>query len=223
MPTRRHEQPSGPRPAAEAPGCHAPTGLRAGCQPEPDQPTCATGPAGRASWVVRELIAIVRDRRARRQAEDAGHDRSLEVDIACEGSDKTAPGPPPAGRTVPDVPDRPADLLEARLAGIDRRMLDATAGRSLCQVSRDGAPPAVKELEGRLAALSEVRRRGLAARHDVLQEWEAHQQEASVRGPAWRAYRAGGVDELHAVIAALGDVAAVTFDRGAQLGDEVTL
>ncbi|MEZ5143324.1 MAG: hypothetical protein R2726_12525 [Acidimicrobiales bacterium] len=106
----------------------------------------------------------------------------------------------------------PAELLAHRLAAAEAA-LDAAAGdRSLCDLSRAGAPGGVKELEGRLAALLEVRRatrreptRPLTAVvEEVRPEWQHQLVVAEERqGPVWVAYRRGGVGELAALAADL--------------------
>lgn len=110
----------------------------------------------------------------------------------------------------PDDRDGP-DLLEARLAAVEAELVAATGGASLCLVSKRGeAVDGPKYLEGRLAALLEVRRtvrRGgdLATRAAAaLVEWSGELDDARRRGlgGGWIAYRTGGVDELTDLVAA---------------------
>lgn len=101
--------------------------------------------------------------------------------------------------------DADADLLESRLTALEAELTAAVGSESLCAISRTaGSVPAAKYLEGRLAALMALRRsvRGgndLAASLAALgAEWRRGLENVMARdaGPDWRAYRAGGVDEL---------------------------
>jgi hypothetical protein len=99
-------------------------------------------------------------------------------------------------------------VLDRRLESIDLELAAASGGRSLCAISRSvGSVPAAKYLEGRRAAISELRRAVRAGRPfaEVLAErtsaWRAEFARTieSSMGPDWRAYRAGGVDELESL------------------------
>jgi hypothetical protein len=99
-------------------------------------------------------------------------------------------------------------LLERRLESIGNELVAASGGASLCAISRSaGSVPGVKYLEGRMAATREIRRAVRAGRSfaEVLEErtnaWrtELVRTEDSSMGIDWRAYRAGGVDELEAL------------------------
>jgi len=92
--------------------------------------------------------------------------------------------------------DLPQDLLERRIATAEERLAALADGQSLCELSRAGAPGGVKDGEGRLAALTEVRRRGVAEADAVLASWERDLATAGTKGTQWQSYRAGGVDEL---------------------------
>lgn len=101
--------------------------------------------------------------------------------------------------------DRLNQLLEERLDRVEAELRVSTAGASLCSISKvAGSVPAAKYLEGRLALLLQLRRRAatvdeaLTAVEDLGAEWEGELQRVTESGfgPDWRAYRAGGVDEL---------------------------
>ncbi len=101
--------------------------------------------------------------------------------------------------------DQDLDLLEGRLAAIEAELAATTGGASLCVVSKRGeAVDGPKYLEGRLAAVLEVRRgvrRGAAQAAQAaaaLAAWTSRLDDARRRelGGGWIAYRAGGVDEL---------------------------
>jgi hypothetical protein len=109
-----------------------------------------------------------------------------------------------------DDPEGP-DLLGARLAAIEAELAATTGGASLCVVSKRGeAVDGAKYLEGRMAAVLEVRRsvrRGddLADRAaTALVDWRGELDAARRRGlgGGWIAYRTGGVDELTDLVAA---------------------
>ena len=93
--------------------------------------------------------------------------------------------------------------------------LDAVAGgRSLCSISRQGAPvPDAKYHEGAVAALAEARRAfealadgpdgGQSARAallDVRARWLAQSRTRGRTGPDWTGYLAGGLDALEQMI-----------------------
>jgi hypothetical protein len=123
-------------------------------------------------------------------------------------SDPTQDRAADSGRS-PAPPDDPlAVLLVRRLESIDAELTVASGGQSLCAISRSvGSVPAVKYLEGRRAAINEVRRGVRAGRPfvEVLAErtsaWRAELARTieSSMGADWRAYRAGGVDELESL------------------------
>ena len=111
----------------------------------------------------------------------------------------------PEGRpsaVIGDAPSSP-NPLEVRLAAAEQRLAALSEGRSLCDLSRAGAPGGVKEAEGRMFALVELRQRGPGAAAEVLASWERELASAQAGGAAWRAYRAGGVDELRSLLADL--------------------
>ncbi len=108
---------------------------------------------------------------------------------------------PPVGSVEPEV----ADPFEARQAEIEVELTRAAGGASLCAISRStGSVPAAKYFEGRLAAITEVRRavkRGAEPQAAVVAaaaSWHGalHRGRARDAGPDWMAYWAGGVDEL---------------------------
>ena len=93
--------------------------------------------------------------------------------------------------------------------------LDAIAGgRSLCSISRQGAPvPGAKYHEGAAAALAEARRAiealsdgpdgGLSARAallDVRARWLAQSRTRGRTGPDWTGYLTGGLAALEQLI-----------------------
>jgi hypothetical protein len=99
-------------------------------------------------------------------------------------------------------------MLDRRIESIDVELTAAAAGRSLCAISRSvGSVPTVKYLEGRRAALGDVRRALRAGRPftEVLADragaWRAELARTidSSMGVDWQAYRAGGVDELESL------------------------
>ena len=107
--------------------------------------------------------------------------------------------------------DATGSLLEQRLVAIERELTEAAGGASLCAISRSaGSVPAAKYLEGRMAAIRELRRALAAGRSfaEVVDErrdaWRSAFEQAVERsmGPDWHAYRAGGVDELDSLAAA---------------------
>lgn len=87
-------------------------------------------------------------------------------------------------------------------------------GRSLCSISRQGAPvPAAKYHEGTAAALAEARRAiealsdgpdgGQSARAALLEvraRWLAQSRTRGRTGPDWTGYLAGGLDGLEQMI-----------------------
>ena len=96
-------------------------------------------------------------------------------------------------------------VVEARLERVAQELTATVGDASLCAVSRSGGSvPAAKHLEGRAAALMALRHamRGgdavASALEFLLDDWRAHLADVIARGAGedWRAYRAGGVDEL---------------------------
>lgn len=97
------------------------------------------------------------------------------------------------------------DLLDEHMDSIERELSAVAGDASLCAISRSaGSVPGAKYLEGRRAAVVEVRRAMRSGRslaeivEDRATVWRAElalTEERSM-GPDWRAYRAGGVDEL---------------------------
>lgn len=120
----------------------------------------------------------------------------------------------PAAAPVASTPDQPAvagpiaagsDIVDVRLGRVQEELTAAVGGASLCAISRSaGSVPAAKYLEGRMAALMALRRsirrgdRLQASLAELLGEWRRGLDDVTARdaGPDWRAYRAGGVDEL---------------------------
>lgn len=91
-------------------------------------------------------------------------------------------------------------LVELRLAQVSESLIAATGGAALCRV--DGTGGSAKYLEGRMAALLEVRRilrrdpgADLAA---VLAAWQSNRDVHLSRGAsaAWLEYDDGGVTEI---------------------------
>jgi hypothetical protein len=96
-----------------------------------------------------------------------------------------------------------SETVETRLAELGESLTDAAGGRALCRL--DGSMTTAKELEGRAAALLEVRR-GLRADpaidlRSILARWQADREARLHNGaaPAWHAYLTGGVAELEAI------------------------
>ena len=106
----------------------------------------------------------------------------------------------------PIAPTEVTHLLDQRARVVEAELSAALGDASLCAVSKTaGQVPAAKHLEGRLAALSQLRRTVPPAPEDVhaairslRAEWQQALEHVVARdfGPDWRAYRAGGVDEL---------------------------
>jgi hypothetical protein len=100
--------------------------------------------------------------------------------------------------------------LDERLGAIERELSGVVGDASLCAISRSaGSVPGAKYLEGRRAAAVEVRRAMRSGRsltaivEDRLSVWRAELELSEERsmGADWRAYRAGGVDELDSLAA----------------------
>lgn len=106
------------------------------------------------------------------------------------------------------------EVLAEHRAGAESALAAAAGDIALCRV--DGQPGAdvIKHAEGRLAAMTEVRRRvrsagtpsadAAAVVDEVLAAWRAGLAVALDRGGLWPAYRRGGVAELEALRTALG-------------------
>jgi hypothetical protein len=98
-----------------------------------------------------------------------------------------------------------AHLVQERLDQVSGSLHVATGGAALCRI--DGTGGSAKHLEGRMAALLEVRR---VLRRDpqadpgpLLDRWRANREAHLARGasPAWRDYDDGGVAELEWLLA----------------------
>jgi hypothetical protein len=98
-----------------------------------------------------------------------------------------------------------APLVQSRLDEVSGSLQAATGGAALCRI--DGTGGSAKWLEGRMAALLEVRR---LLRRDpqadpgpLLDRWRANREAHLARGtsPAWRDYDDGGVTELEWLLA----------------------
>lgn len=97
-----------------------------------------------------------------------------------------------------------SEQLALRQAAAERRLTEAVGGgASLCAIGRSRRPyPAVKYHEGAVAALREARSAGStesAVRH-VISKWVAAAVGPLSESAEWAAYRAGGIDELTAVL-----------------------
>ena len=113
-----------------------------------------------------------------------------------------------SGRSPTPPDDALSVLLERRLESVSAELAVASGDQSLCAISRSvGSVPVVKYLEGRRVAIDEMRRAVRAGRPfgEALSErtsaWRAELARTidSSMGPDWRAYRAGGVDELESL------------------------
>ena len=113
---------------------------------------------------------------------------------------------------MPDVPGTEVNrdpsfdaLLEAQVAEAEERLQQCSNGESVCHYTRAGvAVPALKDAEGRWAALRQVQqslRSGLpsaAAFSTVVDQWteDLARRRSKGAGPDWISYRAGGLDAL---------------------------
>lgn len=101
------------------------------------------------------------------------------------------------------------DLVDGARAEAEARLAAVAAGDSLCVIGRRdaGGPPSVKEVEGEVAALTELRRRlrrvgepadPLAVLDAVLADWRNRERAHTERdfGPGWLAYDRGGIAAL---------------------------
>ena len=104
-------------------------------------------------------------------------------------------------------------LIERRTVA-EAELLALAGGESLCTISRSVGPvDGAKHAEGRLVALTEVGRSvgsGANLREattSALDTWRTHLDlvRDHDRGSGWIAYRAGGVDELEALLGDLAD------------------
>lgn len=136
-------------------------------------------------------------RRRARTSGQAGNPRSTVVaDVSGPTETRAAPV------------DSMRDLLDQRLASVEQELAAVAGGASLCAISRSaGSVPGAKYLEGRMVAIREIRRaartgRPLAAVLDEsVDRWrsELARVDTQAMGSDWRAYRAGGVDELESL------------------------
>ena len=99
-------------------------------------------------------------------------------------------------------------IVGRRRATAEQDLAAVLGDRSLCTVSRSAGPvPTAKYHEGRVAALSELGRTLRAVDEpdtplaDTIARWRAalDRDVELARSADWRAYRAGGVDELVSV------------------------
>lgn len=115
---------------------------------------------------------------------------------------------PKGDATVTAPADPVLRTVDDRLADAEARLTTAAGDRSLCDLSRAGAPGGVKELEGRSAALREARRGIRAAAGEpapavvtaTLGRWRDELALDASRGPVWERYRLGGIDELERLL-----------------------
>lgn len=107
--------------------------------------------------------------------------------------------------------DEPVNLLDRLLAEAEAQLAEATGGAPVCRVGDEPGDRPVKRAEGSMAALADVRRaargagapdeRTLAALADAtLEEWSVAATATADWGPAWVAYRRGGIDALRALL-----------------------
>lgn len=114
------------------------------------------------------------------------------------GSDETS-----AAGTLADEGDRA--VVTGYLVRAEADLVAVTGGASLCRVGNGPEAGSAKYAEGRYAALRELRQLlrspdadALASAVRLLGAWQVARAEA--RGPAWAAYRAGGVADLQHVV-----------------------
>lgn len=103
------------------------------------------------------------------------------------------------------------DEIDARISGVMSELTSVTAGGSLCMISRSTGPvDGAKYLEGRMAALGELKRAACRqpeadladVARPIVALWRSDlelQQERGAR-KGWVAYRAGGVDVLEELL-----------------------
>ena len=96
-------------------------------------------------------------------------------------------------------------VVARHLSRAEGELVAVTGGASLCRVGNGPHAGSVKYAEGRYAALRELRHVlkspdlvALASVVELLDTWQAARTEA--QGPAWTAYREGGVDELRSLV-----------------------
>jgi hypothetical protein len=111
----------------------------------------------------------------------------------------------PLGDTGPPGGDR--TIVERHLARAEEGLVVATGGASLCRVGDGPQVGSVKYAEGRYAAMRELRPQlrfpdsvALAAAVGLLASWQAARARAESQGPAWTAYRDGGVAALRGLV-----------------------
>ncbi len=91
------------------------------------------------------------------------------------------------------------DPLQARLAAARARLTEVACGGPLCRAG-DGA--ALKEAEGRVAALRAAQRAigaggGPGQQRELLESWRSDAQgRLGAAGAGWRAYLNAGIEEL---------------------------
>ncbi len=112
--------------------------------------------------------------------------------------------------------------VERRLASVSSSLNAATGGAALCRI--DGTGGSAKALEGRMAALLEVRRtlrrQPAADLGGIVERWRSDLALRRERGgsAAWLEYLAGGVAELES----LAGSAAEADDPSTDAPTEVT-
>jgi hypothetical protein len=112
---------------------------------------------------------------------------------------------------VTPAPSPPAEVLEHHRAAAESALQAATCGHPLCRIGDGPDVSRPKYAEGALAAVTELQRNirdaagteALTAAQDLLATWEAERRTSEGRGPAWSAYRNGGVAQLRSVVADL--------------------
>jgi hypothetical protein len=99
------------------------------------------------------------------------------------------------------------DVVARHLARAEEDLVAATGGASLCSVGNGTQVGPVKYSEGRYAALRELRhlRRSpdpvaVADVVGLLATWRTARDRAESQGPAWAAYRDGGVAALQGLV-----------------------
>lgn len=109
----------------------------------------------------------------------------------------------PAEDTGPTEVDQ--TVVAQHLARAEVDLVAVTGGSSLCRVGNGPEAGSVKYAEGRYAALRELRHVlrspdpvALASAVELLGVWQTARAEP--QGPAWAAYRAGGVAELQGLV-----------------------
>ncbi len=123
--------------------------------------------------------------------------------MGCCGWRRSDRAPDPLPVTTPE-----ATVLERRRALAEAALVAATGGAPLCRTGNGPDVTGPKFAEGRLAAVAELQRKGRAAAgsesetlaQQVLARWQDELHTSRVRGPAWDAYRDGGIAELTSVI-----------------------